>query len=91
MRSDTQIINFEGIDLNRIDNFSLVSTEWDDLLKKIDEPTILVDVTAANSMLRDWKVVLASGAAVVTANKLPLCTPLKECKSIYDNTSQIRI
>lgn len=90
LRSDTQIINFEGIDLNRIGEFQPREYGVGDILKKIDEPTILVDVTAANSMLSDWKLVLASGAAVVTANKLPLCAPLKECKSIYDNTSQIR-
>ena len=89
LRSDTQIINFEGIDLNRLDKFESRNCEVNDILNKIDEPTILVDVTADDSMLRDWKVALASGAAVVTANKLPLCTTLEECKHFFEDRARV--
>ena len=90
LRSNTQIINFEGIDLNKLNEFQPRKYGVGDILRKIDEPTILVDVTADKSMLDDWKLVLASGAALVTANKLPLCGPLQECKSFYENQNQIR-
>lgn len=51
--------------------------------------TLFVDVTAASNMAAVWRDVLAAGAGVVLANKLPLCETWDQSQLLF-NHPQVR-
>ncbi len=88
-RSDQQVVNLEGITANDLEYFKPRDSGVDDILRKINQPTIFVDATAEQSMLNEWKLALDFGAKVVTANKLPLCAPFNECQAFFESHDRV--
>ena len=88
-RSHQQVVNLEGITANELEYFKPRDSGVDDILRKINEPTIFVDATAEQSMLNEWKLALEFGANVVTANKLPLCAPFNECQTFFESHDRV--
>tara|TARA_Y100000589_G_scaffold136231_1_gene130360 strand:- start:5273 stop:6250 length:978 start_codon:yes stop_codon:yes gene_type:complete len=89
-RSAQQLVNLKGITANEFAQFRPRNTSVEDVIGRIDEPTVLIDATADKCMLDDWLLALKSGASVITANKLPLCMPYNQCKVFFESYNRVR-
>ena len=91
LRSNTQLINLEGLHTAELSSFQLRDKTVMEILNLISQPSIVVDATSDAGMLADWLSIFQCGHYLVSANKLPLCGPHHQTKMFFSESSKIGI